>query len=246
MNGDVSIGREPGQNGPAAKGFAPPYIIRQADIWHSLGLAFIGGYSDAAGFVLTKTFTGAVTGNLVLCAIAVATRDWRVALRHLSAIAAFLIGVFLSVLIAGRLKTRPSWPLLPIVMGIEVTLIAAASRALASDVVRGVEIFLIFVSFALGLQNGAFRRVGGISVHTTFLTGMITSLISEEAEKHSSEVDPGSVRVPDPKIELLCAIWIAFILGAGTGAAMVLQFGALGMLGAALLLVLLLLRELRF
>src|SRR5580704_2862681 len=237
MNCDVSIGREPGQNGPAAKGFALPYIIRQANIWHSLGLAFIGGYSAAAGFVLTKTFTGAVTGNLVLCAIAVATRDWRVALRHLSAIAAFLIGVFLSVLIAGRLKTRPSWPLLPIIMGIEVTLIAAASRALASDVVHGVEIFLIFVSFALGLQNGAFRRVGGISVHTTFLTGMITSLISTEAEQYTSEEVPHDVRAHDPKVGLLYEIWIAFGLGAGTGAAMVLHFKALGMLGAAVLLI---------
>jgi uncharacterized membrane protein YoaK (UPF0700 family) len=108
---------------------------------------------------------------------------------------------------------------------------------------HGVELFVIFMSLALGLQNGAFRRVGGISVHTTFLTGMITSLISTETEKYASEVVPPSVRAPDPKISLLCGIWIAFVLGAGTGAAMVLHFKALGMLGAALLLIPLLLRE---
>jgi uncharacterized membrane protein YoaK (UPF0700 family) len=44
--------------------------IRQTDTWLSLGLAFVGGYGDAAGFVLAKTFTGHVTGNLVLGAIA--------------------------------------------------------------------------------------------------------------------------------------------------------------------------------
>ena len=43
--------------------------IRQADTWLSFVLAFVGGYGDAASFVLAKTFTGHVTGNLVLAAI---------------------------------------------------------------------------------------------------------------------------------------------------------------------------------
>jgi uncharacterized membrane protein YoaK (UPF0700 family) len=128
-------------------------------------------------------------------------------------------------------------------MGIEVILIVAASLALSSGMARGAGIFVFFLSLALGLQNGAFRHVGGISVHTTYLTGMITSLISTEAEQYASEVIPPVARNHDPKIGLLCGIWIAFVLGAGTGAAMVLHFGAVGMLGAALLLIPLALRE---
>ena len=31
--------------------------------WFALGLAFIGGYADAAGFLLANTFTGHVTGE---------------------------------------------------------------------------------------------------------------------------------------------------------------------------------------
>jgi uncharacterized membrane protein YoaK (UPF0700 family) len=217
--------------------------IRQNDTWVSFGLAFVGGYGDAASFVLAKTFTGHATGNLVLTAIAVAAHDWRAALEPLSAIVTFLIGISLSVLIVRPLKARLSWPLLPTIMGIEVILIVAASLALASDMAHGVELFVIFVSLALGLQNGAFRRVGGISVHTTYLTGMITSLISTTTERHASEVTPPTLGSPDPKAGLLCGIWIAFVLGAGTGAAMVLHFKALGMLGAALLLIPLLLRE---
>jgi uncharacterized membrane protein YoaK (UPF0700 family) len=143
------------------------------------------------------------------------------------------------------LKAWPSWPLLPTIMGIEVILIVAASLVLASDMAHGVEIFVIFVSLALGLQNGAFRRVGGISVHTTYLTGMITGLISAETEKFASEVVPPAARAPDPKMGLLYGIWIAFVLGAGTGAAMVLHFRVFGMLGAALLLIPLALREMQ-
>jgi uncharacterized membrane protein YoaK (UPF0700 family) len=217
--------------------------INQTDAWLSYGLAFVGGYGDAASFVLAKTFTGHVTGNLVLAAIAVAAHEWRAALGHLSAIVSFLIGIFVSALIARLLKAWSSWPLLPTVMGIEVILILGASSALASGMARGIEIFVIFVSLALGLQNGAFRRAGGIGVHTTYLTGMITSLISTEGEKYASGVLPVSSRAPDPKIELLYGIWIAFVVGAGTGAAMVLHFGAVGMLGAALLLIALALRE---
>ena len=215
----------------------------QTDMWLSLGLAFVGGYGDAAGFVLAKTFTGHVTGNLVLAAIAVAAHDWRAMLGPLSAVVTFLIGIFVSVLIVRPLKAWSSWPLLPAIMGIEIILILAASLALASGVAHGVEIFVIFVSLALGLQNGAFRRAGGISVHTTYLTGMITSLISTEAEQYASQVVPPPVSAHDPKISLLCGIWIAFVLGAGTGAAMVLHFGAVGMLGAAVPLILLVLRE---
>jgi hypothetical protein len=88
-------------------------------------------------------------------------------LGHLSAIVTFLIGIFVSVLIVRPLKAWPSWPLLRTIKGMEVILIVAASLALAAGVAHGVEIFVLFVSLALGLQNGAFRRAGGISVHTT-------------------------------------------------------------------------------
>src|ERR1700728_2194408 len=214
-------------------------------MWLSLGLAFVGGYGDAASFVLAKTFTGHVTGNLVLAAIAVATNDWRATLGPFSAIVTFLIGIFLSVLIVRPLKAWSSWPLLPTIMGIEVIVIVAASFALSSGLAHGVGIFVIFLSLALSLQNGAFRRVGGISVHTTYLTGMITSLIATEAEQYASEEVPRDVRAQDPKIELLCGIWTAFVLGAGTGAALVLHFGAVGVLGAVPPLIALALREVR-
>jgi uncharacterized membrane protein YoaK (UPF0700 family) len=209
----------------------------------SFGLAFVGGYGDAASFVLAKTFTGHVTGNLVLGAIAAASQDWGAMLGHLSAIVTFLVGVLLSTLIARPLKAGPSRPLLPAVMGIEVILIVAASLTVASHANYGVGLFVIFLSLALGLQNGAFRHAGGISVHTTYLTGMLTSLISTAAEKRTSAVVSPPVSGPNPKIDLLFGIWIAFVLGAGTGAAMVLHFRAFGMLGAALVLVLLILQN---
>jgi uncharacterized membrane protein YoaK (UPF0700 family) len=122
-------------------------------------------------------------------------------------------------------------------MGIEVILITAASLALASPLAARTEIFVVCVSLALGLQNGAFRRAGGISVHTTYLSGMITSFITTQAGNFVSPAVPDSVRSPDPKIALLLSIWTAFVLEAGIGTAMVFHFKAFGMLGAALVMI---------
>jgi uncharacterized membrane protein YoaK (UPF0700 family) len=213
------------------------------DVWLSLGFAFVGGYGDAAGFVLAKTFTGHVTGNLVLGAISVVAGNWRLTLAHLSAIVTFFIGAFLGALVMGPLKTWRSWPPLSIVMGIEVILIAAASLSLAADVGPGMQIFVVCVSLALGLQNGAFRSTGGMSVHTNYLTGMMTGLVSSEAEKYSAKLFQPAVTVPDPKIRLIVKIWMAFVLGAGVGAAMVFRFRELGILGAALILAAIMVRN---
>jgi uncharacterized membrane protein YoaK (UPF0700 family) len=91
------------------------------------------------------------------------------------------------------------------------------------------------MSLALGLQNGGFHKAGGISVHTTYLTGMITDLVITEAEKHTS-VALSRASAPDPKRSILCGIWLAFVLGAAVGAAMVFRLEALAIVGAALLL----------
>src|SRR5579864_3208962 len=122
--------------------------ISHTDAWLSLGLAFVGGYGDTVSFVLAKTFTGHVTGNLVLAAIAVAAQDWRATLGPLSAIVTFLIGIFLRVLIVRPLKACSSWPLLPTIMGIEVILIVAGAFALSSGLAHGVGIFVILLSLA--------------------------------------------------------------------------------------------------
>jgi uncharacterized membrane protein YoaK (UPF0700 family)/carbohydrate-selective porin OprB len=208
----------------------------QIDSWLSLGLAFVGGYCDAAGYVLAKTFTGHITGALILAAISVAGHDWRTFLRHFLAIALFLTGVA-SILISERFIVRtPSRFVLPIAMTVEIVLIAIAYFALTSHLAAKFGLFVGCMSLALGLQNGAFSKAGGISVHTTYLTGMITSLLKTEAERLSPETTARDKLAADQKVSLLGGIWLSFVLGATAGAAMVFRFGAPGMFGAALLL----------
>ena len=207
----------------------------RSDSWLSFALAFVGGYCDAASYVLAKTFTGHITGTLVLAAISAASLDWRTLLRHILAIALFLIGVVVS-LLSGRFTVKiPSRSLLPVVMCIEIVLISTAYLALTSHLTIRFGLFISCMSLALGLQNGAFTRAGGVSVHTTYLTGTITSLLKIETQKHSSETITGD-DLTDQKVKVFGGIWLTFALGATAGAAMVFWLGALGVVGAALLL----------
>jgi uncharacterized membrane protein YoaK (UPF0700 family) len=212
---------------------------RPAEAWLSFSLAFVGGYGDAAGVVLAKTFTGHVTGSLVLGAIAIAAHEWSALVVHLSAVLFFLVGVISSVLIERALVAWPFLKSLPTVLSIEVILTMTAYLALASRAAPRVEIFVVCLSLALGMQNGAFQRTGGISVHTTYLTGMITSLMTAEAKRWQIMSTRG------PKLNLLYGIWLAFFVGSAVGAAMAFQFKGAGVLGVTFLLLVILVCHIR-
>jgi uncharacterized membrane protein YoaK (UPF0700 family) len=212
---------------------------RPPEAWLYFALAVVGGYGDAASVVLAKTFTGHVTGSLVLAAIAIAAHKWSALMTHLSAVLFFLVGVVSSVLIERALAAWPFFKSLPTVLSIEVILTMTAYLAFASRAAARVEVFVVCMSLALGMQNGAFQRTGGISVHTTYLTGMITSLMTTEAKK------PQIMSTRDPKLNLLYGIWLAFFVGGAIGAAMAVQFKEIGILGATFLLLTILICRIR-
>jgi len=212
---------------------------RPPEAWLYFALAVVGGYGDAASVVLARTFTGHVTGSLVLATIAIAAHKWSALMAHLSAVLFFLVGIISSVLIERALAAWPFFKSLPTVLSIEVILTMTAYLAFASRAAARVEVFVGCMSLALGMQNGAFQRTGGISVHTTYLTGMITSLMTAEAKQ------PQIMSTRDPKLNLLYGIWLAFFVGGAIGAAMAVQFKKIGILGDTILLLIILICRIR-
>ena len=127
---------------------------------------------------------------------------------------------------------------LPAVLSLEIVLILTAYFLLTSPMAVRLELFVILMALALGLQNGAWREAGGVTVHSTYLTGLVTNLLTTGAKKYiSPAVRESEV---DGKISLLCGMWIAFVLGAVVGAALVFRFQALGILGIVVVLLALL------
>lgn len=108
--------------------------------------------------------------------------------------------------------------------------------ALVSHVAAGLESFVICMSLALGIQNGSLQRTGGISVHTTYLTGLITGLIATQADVYWSHAATPTRTTAEPRFRILYGIWLAFVFGAGIGAAVVFEYRAFAVLGAAVLL----------
>lgn len=220
----------------------PSYSLA-TDRWLTFGLAFVGGYGDASGLLLANTFTGHITGNLVLVAIAAVSRDIHGVERNIGAIVTFLLGIFLSAALDVALRRRPAVRLISLVIAMEIVLVSAAAFILNSEWDYKIAAFIVCVALALGMQNGALRSLGGTTVHTTYVTGMVTNLISTAASKELAPSSPPTQVAKDPTPPLLLGIWLAFLLGAGTGAAMISRFHGLGLLGVVGVLIILLLRS---
>ncbi len=129
-------------------------------------------------------------------------------------------------------------------MFIEVLLFLSASFFL-SNRANG-ELFIVSMCLALGIQNGALHKANGVSVHSTYMTGMVTALMQKSFDLLSAKGSPKEDWSRDSArltIQVLAVMWISFIFGAVAGAVIVSAFHGVGLLGIVLLLILLILIE---
>jgi len=212
----------------------------------SIGLAFVGCYADASSYLLARTFTGHLTGNCVLAAVSAASKEWYLTLDRLLAVIVFLAGILVSLILNRFVAVRLRQYSLAIAMFIEVLLIVSASLFLINR--ANAELFIVCMCLALGIQNGALDKTNGISVHSTYMTGMVTTLMQKSFRHLSSKRSPkedssrDSVRLT---IQVLAPMWISFIFGALAGAVIVSSFHSVGLLGIVLSLVLLICAEMK-
>lgn len=212
----------------------------------SIGLAFVGGYADASSYLLAQTFTGHLTGNCVLAAVSVASKDWRLTLDRLLAVIVFLSGILVSMILN---RFAPVWLRrfsLAIAIFIELLLVLGALIFLNSRATP--QVFIVCMCLALGIQNGALNKTKGISVHSTYVTGMVTTLLQKSFDRFAPSVRPMEDYSRDPArlgIQVLAAMWTSFTLGAFTGAVIVSTFQGIGLFGIVLLLFLLMLAEMK-
>jgi uncharacterized membrane protein YoaK (UPF0700 family) len=210
----------------------------------SIGLAFVGGYADASSYLLARTFTGHLTGNSVLAAVSAASKEWYLTLDRLLAVNVFLAGILVSLMLNRFVPVRLRQYSLAIAMFTELLLIGGASLFLINR--ANTELFIVCMCLALGIQNGALNKTNGISVHSTYMTGMVTTLMQKSFGRLSSNRSPKA----DPPsesarltIRVLAPMWIGFICGAFAGAVIVSSFHSVGLLGIVVPLALLISAE---
>jgi len=120
-------------------------------------------------------------------------------------------------------------------MSVQIVLISTAYFALTSHLTAKFGLFVGCMSLALAFKMGRSVRPEA-SAFTPPTSRNDHLLLKTKTERHSSQTTAHDKLASDQKVSLLGGIWLAFVLGATVGAAMVFWFGAPGVFGAALLL----------
>lgn len=168
------------------------------DLGRTILLCLVGGSADAISYLRYGTFVGAMTGNTVLLGIDIA--EWRPerALYHLAIIAVFLAAAILArFVIVSRI---------PVIVPLAVTAVMLG----ASELITGQWSALLSAA-ALGLQNAAVRRIGGVVINTVFITGDLMQL--------ATAVPQAAVPQQNREITFLATAWLAYATGAVLGGA---------------------------
>ena len=176
------------------------------NVFLSVALAAGGGYADAGGYILAKSFAGHITGNTVLFAIALARGDRSGMIVPLLAVCCFALATAVGIGIAA-MADKPSRAISITIIAESVLVFAAPFGLLQHGTHATLELILP-LCLALGLQNGVYRKVGGVGLHTSYITGDVTTLLTTLIERKTGESQPPQ------KARTVFRVWISFALGA--------------------------------
>lgn len=158
----------------------------------AFAMTWAAGFVDLVGFVsLYGLYTSHMTGNTVGMAREISLLDWPGVVRHGWPIATFVFGLMLGAFIYEAEKRRsipvpfpPAILLEAILLGIFIA--AATGTNFKADIPPqpAAKFFLMVALLAvpMGIQNVVIRKVGGINVYTTFVTGSLVKFAESLSE----------------------------------------------------------------
>jgi uncharacterized membrane protein YoaK (UPF0700 family) len=188
-------------------------------------LAVSAGCVDAVGFLLLfGLFTAHLSGDTTHLAVDLGSGDFgHDALARLAVLVVFVAGIVVGVAImAANAKRRRG--LLAVEIALLMALMVTGAVAIDSDgLSKGSAVFYVLVVLAavsMGLQTAYLRRESGASVHTTFITGMLTALAEDTVSWYRDRSDTAARR----RVAIHGSIWIGYLAGGVAGAALALEW----------------------
>lgn len=203
----------------------------------ALALTFVAGWVDITGaLAIYDVFTAHMTGATVRLGQHLMQRDW-----HDALITGVVLGTFVSGSVTGRvvieIGSRYG------IRSIASATLALEAAALAAVALIGTNLYPVHQSFgldcvllgmlatAMGLQTATLTRVGPLTVHTTFVTGMLNKLaqlashwlfrsydlLRDESDKKDQL--RGQRQIISRQVGFLFSIWLLCLGGAAAGAA---------------------------
>jgi uncharacterized membrane protein YoaK (UPF0700 family) len=181
-----------------------------------LTLTVAAGSADAVSYLgLGRVFTANMTGNLVLLGVAIGQGQLTSSLRSVIAFGGFVLGLLVGARVTARTEPTAVWPrsvtrAMVGELGLLVAFLVGWEIAGDRPAALALDILVALSAAAMGLQTVAVRHLHVVGVTTTFVTGMLTSLIAELAA-----VGPGRSHWT-----LWAAALACIVIGAAAGAAL--------------------------
>ncbi len=173
-------------------------------------LAFAGGNLDAFLYLVHgRIFAGAMTGNAVLCGIAMLGHNGPDILHHALPIPAFLSGVWIAEVLQARVKHHA----VTVGLALETAGLLAASFVPLSVPDNA---FIFFIALCAAFQIASFRTADTYSYSSTFITGNLRSFIVGLYKATNPATRTEGLR----EFRDLGAVVGCFLLGALTAAAL--------------------------
>lgn len=138
-------------------------------------LTLFVGFCDAGTFILLGIFSGHITGNSVLIMVYLVERNWIMFIYCSISLLTFLSGTVLGSLLRLYFQAYNSYsPVIPLLFLQAILLISGSVLWLADSCIG----FIVCQSLSMGLQNGVIMNICGIKIHTTYISGMSTTLVN--------------------------------------------------------------------
>lgn len=217
-----------------------------ARAWLAIVLACTGGVVDAISFLtLSHLFTAHMSGNSAALGSYLGLGDWHDAVHRLTPIPCFVVGVGLGTALIEIAERRGVRSALSVALGLEALLLLTFRLygtydfhvdAIHTTIAWHYGLLVALLAVPMGLQTAALQRVGGITVHTTFITAMLTNLGREGVAYFFWQFDRrrgGNAAAAEGIIParpsffrtiLMGGTWVAFIGGAIIGGLLIGHF----------------------
>jgi uncharacterized membrane protein YoaK (UPF0700 family) len=233
----------------------PGPLTNVEKVYLALAMTWAAGFVDLVGyFSLYGVYTANMTGNTVAMARHLSLLQWTGVVRRGWPILTFVFGLILGAFVYEAEERRKIKVPFPPAIGLEALLIAIFIAAAMGNNFRAdippQPAFKFFamvalLAVAMGLQNVVIRKVGGLNVYTTFVTGSLVKFAESLSEYlfwfHDRtrgrlrsrllkviKMSPRSI--PLRRAALTLGLWLAYLIGAVCGGVAIQRWALLGML----------------
>jgi uncharacterized membrane protein YoaK (UPF0700 family) len=184
-------------------------------------LTMTSGCADAISFLtLGGVLTAAMTGNTVFLGLSFVHETGLKPLGYVIALFGFMLGVAVgAVILKKRSHVTGLHPIVTSAICVELAAFVLFGILVSSGIISNQHVLVIILSFAMGVQGIAARRIGVNGVPTTVITstttGLIESLVWNVLRKGKADTDVKAASVPSSSI----IVWVVDIVIYGVGAA---------------------------